>query len=154
LSATFLTLVVFVALVDDLDLVELIAGSGTLQAAMFDSLLFYSVFDEFLLDGVLGLVLFLVQIVILLFKEFVDVSWLGGMLILSDFDLVQETMLVVVSHSTEGYPVQHGEIVQHFLIFGDELIVIELVSQLLHQVLRERVVDVGSLVLQLVVAVS
>jgi len=76
------------------------------------------------------------------------------MLILSDFDFVQETMLVVVSHSAESYTVQHGEIVQHFLIFGDELIVVELVSQLLHQVFRKRVVDVGLLVLQIVVAVS
>ena len=149
-----MTLVIFVALDNDLCLVELIRSSGTLQADIFDILLFYSVFNEFLLVGVLGLVFFLVQIVILLFEEFVDVSWLGGMLILSDFDFVQETMLVIVSHSAEGYTVQHGEIVQHFLIFGDELIVVELVSQLLHQVLRERVVDVGLLVLQVVIAVS
>jgi len=147
-------LVIFVALDNDLSLVKLISCSGTLQTGIVDILLFYSVFDEFLLDGVLGLVFFLVQIVILLFEEFVDVSRLGRMLILSDFDFVQETMLVVVSHSAESYTVQHGEIVQHFLIFGDELIVVELVSQLLHQVFRKRVVDVGLLVLQIVVAVS
>jgi len=147
-------LVIFVALDNDLSLVKLISCSGTLQTGIVDILLFYSVFNEFLLDGVLGLVFFLVQIVILLFEEFVDVSRLGRMLILSDFDFVQETMLVVVSHSAESYTVQHGEIVQHFLIFGDELIVVELVSQLLHQVFRKRVVDVGLLVLQIVVAVS
>jgi len=147
-------LVIFVALDNDLSLVKLISCSGTLQTGIVDILLFYSVFNKFLLDGVLGLVFFLVQIVILLFEEFVDVSRLGRMLILSDFDFVQETMLVVVSHSAESYTVQHGEIVQHFLIFGDELIVVELVSQLLHQVFRKRVVDVGLLVLQIVVAVS
>ena len=63
-------------------------------------------------------------------------------------------MLIIVSHSTESYAIEHGEIVEHFLVLGYELIVIELVAQLLHQVFGERVVDVGLLVLEVGVAVG
>lgn len=63
-------------------------------------------------------------------------------------------MLVVVSDAAESYTVKHGEIVKHFLIFGDELVMVELISELLHQVLCEWVVDVGLLVPQIVVAVG
>ena len=149
-----MTLVIFVALDNDLLLLYFIPCPGTLQAQRIIAiLLFYSVSNEFLL-GVLGLVLFLVQVLILLREELVDVCWLEGLLILSDFDLVQEAMLVVVSYAAEGYSVKHGKIVQHFLIFSNELIVVELISQLLHQVLRKGVVDVALLVLRFVVAVG
>lgn len=76
------------------------------------------------------------------------------MLILCDFDFVKETMLIIVSHTTKSYTIEHGKIVQHFLILGYELIVIELVTQLLHQVFGKWVVDVGLLVLEIGVAVG
>jgi hypothetical protein len=150
-----LTLVIFVAFDNDLLLLYFIPCPGTLQALRIIAIwLFKSVSNKFLLNGVLGLVLFLVQVLILLRKELVDVRWLEGLLILSDFDFVQEAMLVVVSYAAEGYSVKHGKIVQHFLIFSNELIVVELISQLLHQVLRKGVVDVALLVLRFVVAVG